>query len=49
MTTSIPAASAGAVFTVNALADLMVTGPMAFKPIDGSAYDELTTDPAVLR
>jgi hypothetical protein len=44
-----PAAAIGAVLASAAVADpAVVNGPMAFDPIVGSAYAELTTDPVIL-
>jgi hypothetical protein len=42
------AAALATAFTANAFADDNRHGPMAFDPISGSAYAELTTDPTIL-
>ena len=47
-TKSLLAAAVGAVVASAAFADTTVTGPMAFDPITGSAYAELTADPTIL-
>ncbi|MCL7422320.1 MAG: PhoX family protein [Methylobacter sp.] len=46
--TSLPLLAAVGAFHPIASAANEVKGPMAFKPIPGSAYDELTNDPAIL-
>lgn len=47
-TKSLLAAAVGAVVASSAFADTTVNGPMAFDPISGSAYAELTADPTIL-
>lgn len=47
-TQSLLAAAVGAVVASSAFADTTINGPMAFDPIAGSAYVELTADPTIL-